>query len=188
SSILRVRPVSTLKKRVRTLVHEIGQQDKAVRLKDASIKRTSSVSTIAMQYRELVDYPGASDIPDVPPIHPQYAQQGLSKAEWDAMELHFPDEFRGSGLLESPWSRLTPSLLSNDGTLAAFEEDAIYPVPLSFLPPVPEQQDFGGAESEAQAPATLGFQLGLELLTRELSSALSNQSSRDRGNASGLQV
>lgn len=32
------------------------------------------------------------------------------------------------------------------------------------------------------------FQVGLELLTRELSSAFANQSSRDSGNASGLQV
>ncbi|KND88627.1 Mating-type switching protein swi10 [Tolypocladium ophioglossoides CBS 100239] len=192
-SASRARPISTFSRRAKTPVHKVGQLERAARQKDAGINRTSSVSTIARQYRELVEYPDVSDIPDVPPIDPKYTQQGLSKAEREAVELHFPDESRKSGLSEPPRrrSRLTPSLVSDDGTLVAFEEDVIYPKPLSFLSPVtppPKQQGLAGAENEVQAPATLRFQVGLELLTRELSSAFANQSSRESSNASGLQV
>ncbi|POR37363.1 Mating-type switching protein swi10 [Tolypocladium paradoxum] len=184
-STSRARPTSTFRRRAKTPVHKIGQLERAAMQKDAGINRMSSVSTIARQYRELVDYPDASDIPDVPPIDPRYTQQSLSKADREAAELHFPDESRKTGLLESPRrpSRLTPSPVSDDGTLVA--SDAIYSKPHSF---VPEEAGMGSADSEAQAPATLRFEVGLELLTRELSSALANQSSRASGNASGLQV
>ena len=200
SSAIRRRPQTKYRRRAKTPVHMIGQLESAQRQANAGVNRMSSVSTIARQYRELVNYqeefdiPEESYIPEVPQINPKYFQQTLSKAERQAAELHFPNESRVGGQLEPPQrrSQLTPSLVSDDDdTLVTLEEYTTSPEPFSkpfciSPPPVsaPGLQDM----RKTATPSTLSFQIGFEFLTAQLSSAFANQSSQDSNNTSGLQV
>ncbi|KAL8418655.1 hypothetical protein RB594_002032 [Gaeumannomyces avenae] len=90
-------------------------------------------------------------------------------------------------------ARCSPT--SDDGTLVSFEEETIYFKPLSF-----------GAEPESRssayydfavppqrsitpaAPKSLGLQICLELLTRELSAAIFNRPNRSGNGVSSLQI
>ena len=152
----------------------------------AGVNRMSSVSTIARQYRDLVEYPEEPDVPEVPPINPKFlAQQPSPAPRYD------PSEYRKSLLF-------TPSPVSDDGTLVPSDHDHgegqhkffRYPSPVS---PRPEHEEDKSTESTAPAPAALRFQVGLDLLTRELSSALASNNGgteepRSGNRASGLQV
>ncbi|KAM4063139.1 hypothetical protein HRG_013801 [Hirsutella rhossiliensis] len=151
----------------------------------------SSVSTIARQYRELVYYP---DVPedDADDTRPE------ASAEFghEPIVSQTPEEHRRSTSLESRdyrrCSRLAPSLLSDDGTLVALEEELVEDTtfcksaawsPLASPPPPLPPPKGKEADGEVPGPATLRFSIGLDLLTRELSSAMTKQS-----DASGLQV
>lgn len=144
----------------------------------------SSVSTIARQYRELV----------VPDDEVDSAQPlGLPANELKASQT--PEEHRRSTSLESSdcfrrRSQLAPSLVSDDGTLVALEEepvdDAVFFKSAAWSPPeypLPSKD-----EDATQAPAAPRFSVGLDMLTRELSSAIGSQSRRDARDASGLQI
>ncbi|PHH88912.1 hypothetical protein CDD83_6892 [Cordyceps sp. RAO-2017] len=105
------------------------------------------------------------------------------------------EESQGSVLLELAQDRrrslLAPSPVSDDGTLVAFDEEATQCKPLSVSPPatpVTREPELEADEDAVPAPATLRFQIGLELLTRELSSALGHRAAGDGNDASGLQI
>ncbi|OAQ82330.1 hypothetical protein VFPBJ_04914 [Purpureocillium lilacinum] len=181
---------STGLRRAKTPVRKVGQLERAARQKRmsaaAGVNRMSSVSTIARQYRDLVEYPEEPDVPEVPPINPKFlAQQPSPAPRYD------PSEYRKSLLF-------TPSPVSDDGTLVPSDHDHgegqhkffRYPSPVS---PPPEHEEDKSTESTAPAPAALRFQVGLDLLTRELSSALASNNGgteepRSGNRASGLQV
>lgn len=140
----KTRPTSAFIWRAKTPVHRIGQFERAARLKEATgLGRMSSVSTIARQYRALVDYP---DYLDVLAAAAEYTAQPRN----EAASHNDGSKPRESTLLESPrrGSQPAPSPVSDDGTLVTFEEAA------------------------EEAPAARRFRIGLGLLARELESAL----------------
>ncbi|TQV93274.1 hypothetical protein V2A60_010292 [Cordyceps javanica] len=198
---LPVTPVfpSTVRRRAKTPVHHIGQLEAAQRRRQKSLRpnsnmdginRMSSVSTIAREYRELAVYP-ETDIPDVPKIDPSYLT-GQDIAELPAAQ---GDDEQNEHLLgASPHNhRRTLSSVSEDGTLVGSEPDTSFgscpSLTRSSSPPAEMSDD---EEKPPPALASLRFQIGLELLTKELSTAFADHSGRQQkdGNASsaGLQI
>lgn len=184
------RPVSPPRRRAKTPVYQIGQLERAAKhspqQSDTGLNRMSSVSTIARQYRELVHYP---DVPD---------DDADADAELDATsglgheisDRSPPTEHRhstsaGSGYDPRRCSRLAPSFLSDDGTLVALEEELVEDEPrdksTAWSPLPPHKGDDGDMASPR-------FRVGLDLLTRELSSAMATHSEREGRDAAGLQV
>lgn len=203
-SATRPRPVSGVRRRAKTPVHKIGELEMAAAKKrqDAVINRQSSVRTIARQYRALIEEPDIPDVPAIPSIHrkplPDTAAPHLH--EFDSNYGPLPRqsfiEPRGAGLLESPRPRyeLAPSPVSEAETLVpSFHDDSVYLKPLDFSsPPTPpsEQDDYYEDDDYIKSPDTdtLRYQVGFELLTRELSTAFVDHSSRAGRDASGLQI
>ncbi|KJZ74589.1 hypothetical protein HIM_05939 [Hirsutella minnesotensis 3608] len=202
------RPMSTFRRRAKTPVHSIGQLEGAVKRKQlppppSGLARASSVSTIAREYRDLVNLPEELEGDSVQ--NPNYTHFDSTDSDHDASsrrssresERNEPSELSDS---TSDWqeSRLAICLGSDDGTLVELEEprveEAAYLRPLSLTPPttppllqleVPaKKQQEENEEEEMPTPTTLRFRIGLELLTRELSSAMS----RGSNDASGLQI
>lgn len=185
------RPISIFRRRAKTPVHQIGQLERAAKHSQqgaVGLNRMSSVSTIARQYRELVHHPDVRGDDD--------DDRQLEASPGFGTHFQTSEEHRRSTSLETPdyhrrCSRLAPSLVSDDGTLVALEEemvdDAAYCKSCAWSPlaprPPPNAMEAEADEDEMPAPAALRFSIGLDLLTRELSSAMANQS-----DASGLQV
>ncbi|RCI10083.1 hypothetical protein L249_8561 [Ophiocordyceps polyrhachis-furcata BCC 54312] len=172
------RPPFTDRRRIR----DIGQ------LEPVGVNRTSSVSTMARQYRELVEYP--DDI---------ILDQADLVAAAGCLGRRLS---RRSAVHDRRRSRLVPSkAVSDDENLVGLEDGMVQddsprqPDGISSLmtppaTPPPAQQEKPPTkqdkyEDEAPAQAALRLQIGMELLTRELASAMEDQSS---GDASGLQL
>ncbi len=189
---------STVRRRAKTPVHHIGQLEAAAQQRRSKtpgqngnmegVNRMSSVSTIAREYRELAVYP-EMDIPDVPKIDPSYLlEQGIVELPAaNSQETHL------LGTAHRNHHRASSSL-SDDGTLLGSEPDTSFgtcpSLTRSSSPPT-ETSDDDEAE-EPPALASLRFQIGLELLTKELSTAFADQSGRrrqkDTGSSAGLQI
>ncbi|KAJ6438964.1 restless-like transposase [Purpureocillium lavendulum] len=185
-------------RRAKTPVRKVGQLERAARQKRmsaaAGVNRMSSVSTIARSYRDLVELPEEPDVPEVPPIDPKYLPQQSAAAAAAAAAAtprkYDPAEYRRSLLF-------TPSPVSDNSTLVSpVQEPAeahykTFRWPSPMTPPMeatrPEDE-----QSIGPNPAALRFQVGVDLLTRELSSAIASnnatQSSPSGGTSSGLQV
>lgn len=192
---------STVRRRAKTPVHRIGQLEAAQRKRDKihplcsnkdGINRMSSVSTIAREYRELAVYDDdADEIPPVPVIDPSYLlAQGVIELP-AAQDGGSPEK----SLLGTPSYRShhrISSSLSDDGTLLGSEPDNSFgscPSLTHSSSPRAEMSD--DENDEPPALASLRFQIGLELLTKELSTAFADQSSRrasDAGSSAGLQI
>ncbi|KAJ4147638.1 hypothetical protein LMH87_002149 [Akanthomyces muscarius] len=183
---------STVRRRAKTPVHHIGQLEAAQRNRNKplhyngnmdGVNRMSSVSTIAREYRELAVH-SDMDIPDVPKIDASYLlQQGI-------IELPATNSQEGH-LLGASYHhhQRTPSSTSDDGMLLGSEPDTCPSLTHSSSPPA-EMSDAEDGD-EPPALASLRFQIGLELLTKELSTAFADQSSRrpkDGTNSAGLQI
>lgn len=222
SPIMPVSPV-LVRRRAKTPVHRIGQlelaaqrrrNEQAAQTKAApsgnmdGINRMSSVSTIAREYRELAVYAELDDVPAVPKIDPSYLlQQGL--VELPATEMkHVDNNQYDDNLLGSPnpnqrhhRHRASASSLSDDGTVLGSEAGSS----VGTCPSLTHSNSPGGESSEAEgeedeeddappALASLRFQIGLELLTKELSTAFAGQSSRKEkevnssSSSAGLQI
>ncbi|OAQ98837.1 hypothetical protein LLEC1_04925 [Akanthomyces lecanii] len=182
---------STVRRRAKTPVHHIGQLEAAQRSRNRplhfkgnmdGVNRMSSVSTIAREYRELAVH-SEMDIPDVPKIDASYLlRQGI-------IELPATNSQEGHLLGTSCRHQRTQSCTSDEGTLMGSEPDTC-PSLTHSNSPVAEMSD--GEDDGPPALASLRFQIGLELLTKELSTAFADQSSRrpkDGGASSaGLQI
>ncbi|KAM3508764.1 hypothetical protein MY10362_000974 [Beauveria mimosiformis] len=196
---------STVRRRAKTPVHHIGQLEAAQRDRIKlphrngnmdGVNRMSSVSTIAREYRELAVYP-ETNVPDVPKIDPLYLMNPDIVELPDAQDKDCQD---GRLLSASHRNhRRASSYVSDDGTLLGSEPDTTSLgscpslIPLSSSPPASETSDEG---SEPPALASLRFQIGVELLTKELSTAFaanhqsssSSSSSRRQKDVGGLQI
>ncbi|KAM3453624.1 hypothetical protein MY3296_003655 [Beauveria thailandica] len=195
-------PPPTVRRRAKTPVHHIGQLEAAqrdrIKLPHGNgnmdgVNRMSSVSTIAREYRQLAVYP-ETNVPDVPKIDPLYLMNPDIAELPDAQDKDCQD---GRLLSASHHNhRRSSSSVSEDGTLLGSEPDTTSLgscpslTPSSSSPPASETSDEG---SEPPALASLRFQIGIELLTKELSTAFaanhqSSSASRRQKDVGGLQI
>ncbi|OAA55638.1 hypothetical protein ISF_07743 [Cordyceps fumosorosea ARSEF 2679] len=195
--------VSTLRRRAKTPVHHVGQLEAAQRRRSNQgpfqtgnmdgVNRMSSVSTIAREYRELAVYPDEA-IAEVPEVDPPYLS-GKGMVERPAtrdVEIQDGHLLGAAAYLNH---RRTQSSASDDGALPGSEVDASCPsLTRSSSTPAETSDDEEKDGEQPAAPASLRLQIGLELLTKELSRALAGDRRRQQGDggdgasAAGLQV
>ncbi|KAG6064969.1 hypothetical protein E4U32_007911 [Claviceps aff. humidiphila group G2b] len=159
-SLIKPRPRSSVRRRAKTPVHNIGHLEKAAAQKKqeaaiAVVDRQSSVRTMVRQYRTLVDDTLLTEdadvppVPDVPPAHRELLS--ATAAPKPAPEVQeFDDNYgpipkhsgadlrRGAGLFEAPRPRneLAPSPIASDAdTLVSFHDEAAYLTPWLFPSP-----------------------------------------------------
>ncbi|KAG6110014.1 hypothetical protein E4U31_006275 [Claviceps sp. LM219 group G6] len=159
-SLIKPRPRSSVRRRAKTPIHNIGHLDKAAAQKKqeaaiAVVDRQSSVRTMVRQYRTLVDDTLLTEdtdvppVPDVPPAHREpLSATAAPKPAPEAQE--FDDNYgpipkhsgadlrRGAGLFEAPRPRneLAPSPIASDAdTLVSFHDEAAYLTPWLFPSP-----------------------------------------------------
>ncbi|KAK3995849.1 hypothetical protein QBC44DRAFT_14608 [Cladorrhinum sp. PSN332] len=183
---------ATMRRRAKTPIFSIGQLEDIPRPRNA-LGKTSSVELIAEQYRALLE----SEDSDLSIYSDSYSEPPPSR---QGLDQHRPLSIRrqqSSGDLrhstelgrrsEYPSNLVTGSpSSSDDGTLVSFEEETVYFKPVSFSPePSP---DLHPLPPTPAAPESLSLQICLDLLTRDLSSALASRPSRSSPETSALQV
>ncbi|EFY90629.1 hypothetical protein MAC_03407 [Metarhizium acridum CQMa 102] len=200
-SVRRPRPASGIR-RAKTPVHRIGQLEMAAAKKrqEAIINRQSSVRTVARQYRALIDETKVPDVPSISAIHrkplpssgaPQLQRFENSDGPIPRLSIIEP---RSGGFLEEPRPRseIAPWPESDADTLVSSPNISPYVKPLEFSSPStpPAEGDHYEDDDYIKSPdtETLQFQIGFEMLTRELSTAFADHSSRAGRDASGLQI
>lgn len=202
---------SKMRRRAKTPVFSIGQLEGIPRPSHAP-GRASSVDLIADQYRALLEHRRTSlDTGSEPPssgtpLHDEYGP-------FPALRRHSSEYLHDSGetRTSTPPPRqcsvepavMTGSPTSDDGTLVSFEEETVFFKPISFSPedspssplpsspsllppPLPPARysspDHDGRDGSSSG--NLGLQICLDLLTRELSSALAACPSRASSSSS----
>ncbi|KAG6192575.1 hypothetical protein E4U27_002742 [Claviceps purpurea] len=159
-SLIKPRPRSSVRRRAKTPVHNIGHLEMAAAKKKqeaaiAVVDRQSSVRTMVRQYRTLVDDTLLTEdtnvppVPDVPPAHRE-PLSAIGAPEPTPGVQEFDDNYgpipkhssadlrRGAGLFEAPRPRneLAPSPIASDAdTLVSFHDEAAYLTPLLFPSP-----------------------------------------------------
>ncbi len=177
---------ATMRRRAKTPIFSIGQLDTIPRPSNA-LGKTSSVELIAEQYRALLDSRNSiySDSHSEPPPSRQGDDGFGLRRQQSSNELDVETPIHApSHVVEYPGGSPT----SDDGTLVSFEEERVYFKPVSFSPePLspPFERQF---PSPSPAPDNLSLQICLDLLTRDLSSALASRPGRSTPETSALQV
>lgn len=152
-------PTVTYRRRPKKPIRTIGQLD------PGGVSRTSSVSTIARQYRELVEYPD-------------------DEFGYEPVSRHGRMPSRRGRYGSRRRSRLASSLLSDNSKLVGCEDVRLLkPVDLATPPATPPLAQRKG-EEESYPRLHSGF----ELLTRELASGLESRFSSASQNTPGLQI
>ncbi|KAK0707510.1 hypothetical protein B0H67DRAFT_495437 [Lasiosphaeris hirsuta] len=187
SSEARVSPGTTMRRRAKTPIFSIGQLEAIPRPCNA-LGKTSSVELIAEQYRALLDPRNSiySDSHSEPPPSRQGDLDTLS-----IRRQHSADELRVEAPIHAPLHTTDlpgGSPTSDDGTLVAFEEETVYFKPVSFSPEPLSPHFQRRLPSPPPTPDNLSLQICLDLLTRDLSSALACRPSRSSPETSALQV
>ncbi|KAK4453933.1 hypothetical protein QBC34DRAFT_173935 [Podospora aff. communis PSN243] len=194
------KPAVTMRRRAKTPIFSIGQLDTIPRPANA-LAKTSSVELIAEQYRALLESRASaySDSHSEPPPsrHGQDAADTIRRQQSSdelnvATPIHAPSHTLHQ---QPPHPQLGSSPISDDGTLVSFEEERVYFKPVSFSPeplspPLHSNFDDYGPFPSPSPPAAdnLSLQICLDLLTRDLSSALANRPGRNSSETSALQV
>lgn len=178
---------TTMRRRAKTPIFSIGQLEGIPRPVNA-LGKTSSVELIAEQYRALLEDPRDSIYSDAhsePPPSRQGDAGGFGlRRQQSSDELHVATPIHAPNHVVD----LGSSPTSDDGTLVAFEEETVYFKPVSFSPE-PTSPPYGHSfPSPSPAPDNLSLQICLDLLTRDLSSALASRPSRSCPETSALQV
>lgn len=189
---------STMRRQAKTPVFRIGQLENPVTPREIPARetevpeKTSSVDLIAEQYRALLETQDHSDVED-----------GWSDRRPSHENPRVPQTYIPRKISESSQSRthLEPPRLTNHGKnlprrpptpddegLVAFEEDAIYFKPVSFSPEPSPRHSLLNEPLPQYTPDNLSLQICLDLLTRELSSALVARPNRTGSEATTLQI
>ncbi|KAK3381435.1 hypothetical protein B0H63DRAFT_204654 [Podospora didyma] len=182
------------RRRAKTPIYSIYQLDDMPRPSNA-LSKTPSIELIAEQYRALLDSRNSAwcdSQPDLP-LPSQSSSGSGSDSDGQQLQAEAPIHKRDQPT-ELP-SASSP-ISSDDETLVAFEEERVYFKPVSFSPepmlsPVQFEHHLHPLRSPtpaAAAPDNLSLQICLDLLTRELSSALSKRPNRSSPETSALQV
>lgn len=182
-----------MRRRAKTPIFSIGQLENIPRPANA-LGRTSSVELIAEQYRALIESQESvlSDSHSEPPpsrdghCAPEPLSGRVLRRQQSSDELDMASPFH------APTHQKTltgSSPTSDDGTLVSFEEDRVYFKPVSFSPEPRSPQTLPQpTPSEDVLNSNLSLQICLDLLTRDLSSALAGRPSRSSPETSALQV
>ncbi|SPQ27025.1 d4be1734-70ec-4bbb-8220-0be42932db58 [Thermothielavioides terrestris] len=166
--------------------------------------RTSSVDLIAEQYRALLESRPSSVYSDAysePALSPQGSDRDhdepLTLKPRSSSSVYLPGETRTGTTSQRATVELPdPSPTSDDGTLVSFQDETVYFKPISFsprpesplLPPSLARHSCAAAASAASADGNVSLQICLDLLTRELSSAMAGRPSCASATTSALQV
>ncbi|KAK1836696.1 hypothetical protein QBC39DRAFT_56732 [Podospora conica] len=186
-----------MRRRAKTPIFSIGQLENIPRPANA-LGRTSSVELIAEQYKALIESQESV-------LGDAHSEPPLSRNGDDAPEplggrvlrrQQSSDELDTASPFHAPSHQiLAGSPTSDDGTLVSFEEDRVYFKPVSFSPeprsPLPnfsQQLHPLPTPSDDVLSSNLSLQICLDLLTRDLSSALASRPSRSSPETSALQV
>lgn len=178
-----------MRRRAKTPVLSIGQLEELPRSTNTPGK-TSSVDLIAEQYQAVLEYRHSPVYSDQSVEHP------LSTAVSDAAEPVTRRRQRSSGYLQdeapnasSPRMAELASVspMSDDGTLVSFQDETVYFKPISFSPEEPEPP-LRPLSGRTTTDDNLSLQICLDLLTRELSSAMPSQPCRSSTATSALQI
>ncbi len=152
----------------------------------ASDSKRSSAEILAEQYRALLASRNSifTDSQSEPPPSPR---DNIRSAE---EKRHSTDAYGGMGRLRRFSSEMpSDSSTSDDGTLVSFD-DTIYFKPVSLSPepgsPLLHFQSPTGGPSPV--PDNLSLQICMDLLTRDLSSAISGRRARASPDAAALQI
>ncbi|KAI5922888.1 hypothetical protein F4810DRAFT_671896 [Camillea tinctor] len=185
-----------MRRYAKTPVFRIGQLECPPGRDHNTVTKVSSVELIAESYRALLE--SRCTTPDEPALLPSPLR--MEESFNDNADL--PEIGYGHGHSDAPvrpeekvpdTPPMTESPRSDDGTLVAFEEDAIYFKPVSFStdPRLAPHSDFRQLElppSPVKTPDSPGLQICLDLLTRELSSAAAGSLQRPGTETSALQI
>lgn len=193
---------STLRRQAKTPIHHIGQleaQAKArntpqavSRLKEAEIK--TCAEAIAEQYRALL--PSDASVYADSHLKPAPLKQVGTRALDLAARPRTPDELFVDAVEELQSATLelvsrSPTT-SDDGTLVSSEDEAVYfkPVRFSITPKSPTifSQDEFPTRTQPPSVTTLGLQICVDLLARDIGSTVGKKSSRSQSQVSGLQL
>ncbi|KLU92143.1 hypothetical protein MAPG_11090 [Magnaporthiopsis poae ATCC 64411] len=192
-------PRIRLRRSAKTPVSRIGQlESKSPRNSISSSEgrqKRQSAEEMAEEYQQLLDGPESS-IPEIrSEQQPSPPHRHIDHRRSPTLPRYSP---AGSEPSTTPppavdLARCSPT--SDDGTLVSFEEETIYFKPLSFAAepesPSPACCDFTVPPQRSitpAAPKSLGLQICLDLLTRELSCAIFNRPDRSGNGLSSLQV
>ncbi|KAK4166452.1 hypothetical protein QBC43DRAFT_206452 [Cladorrhinum sp. PSN259] len=193
-----VAPRIAMRRRAKTPIFSIGQLEAIPRPRNA-LGKTSSVELIAEQYRALLES-GDSDLSIYSDSYsePPPSRQGVEQHQQQQRPLSIRrqqssgDLRRASVELERrpefpiPLVTGSPSN-SDDETLVSFEEETVYFKPVSYSPE-PSPRLLHPLPPTPAAPDSLSLQICLDLLTRDLASALASRPGRSTPETSALQV
>ncbi|KZL85012.1 mating-type switching protein swi10 [Colletotrichum incanum] len=197
---------SSMRRRAKTPVYAIGQLESPACGRDSTTTdKVSSVDLIADQYRALLETQDTSSIctdarsDPLPSRQSSHRRASLARSHYSAGET--PAELQPDVYNPAPLRNVSAqSPKSDDGTLVAFDEEAIYFKPMSFSPelpstpspppPPPRNRARLQRNSSSQAPANhnLSLQIAADLLTRELSTTMLNRSQQMGTDMSSLQI
>ncbi|OHW90657.1 hypothetical protein CSPAE12_10709 [Colletotrichum incanum] len=195
-----------MRRRAKTPVYAIGQLESPACGRDSTTTdKVSSVDLIADQYRALLETQDTSSIctdarsDPLPSRQSSHRRASLARSHYSAGET--PAELQPDVYNPAPLRNVSAqSPKSDDGTLVAFDEEAIYFKPMSFSPelpstpspppPPPRNRARLQRNSSSQAPANhnLSLQIAADLLTRELSTTMLNRSQQMGTDMSSLQI
>ncbi|KAL2114246.1 hypothetical protein VUR80DRAFT_10033 [Thermomyces stellatus] len=189
--------MSTTRRRAKTPVFSIGQLE-GLPLKGYATPARASIDdeSIADQYERLVEECDRHSIYSDTHSEPPPSRLGYREEEYEPRRQRSSNDLPSNRLFskadcKNP-SGATPT--SEDGTLVSFEEETVYFKPVSFSPePRSPSHAYGSsfdsnATNRLASPSNLSLQICLDLLTRELSSAVSDRRQRPGNEISALQV
>lgn len=209
---------STMRRQAKTPVFRIGQLENPSYGRGLNVaNKTSSVELIADQYRAVLESRGGTETESVyedsnAPAEPWQVDALEVPRSHLLPNTHRMSRPRSRTHLE-PLQQTSPSFQSitpQDGDMVAFEEDAIYFKPISFsTDPSPEpspgysqlsfdsptstrppSQDYRpySRDNRPTSQDNLSLQICLDLLTRELSSAMADRPVRSGPDNAALQI
>ncbi|KAK1448881.1 hypothetical protein CMEL01_08196 [Colletotrichum melonis] len=202
---------SSMRRHAKTPIYAIGQLENASYGRSAkTAEKVTSVDLIANQYRDLLETQDASSIytdahsdpfPSRQSLHSQISSSTTrsrhSAGETPAEQLRRDIFSPAPAPLRRASAAYSRSPRSDDGTLVAFDEEAIYFKPLSFSPeppstppPPPRNRARLNRNSSSQGGSNqnLSLQIAMDLLTRELSTSMLDNSHKTGTDVSSLQV
>ncbi|TQN70914.1 hypothetical protein CSHISOI_04519 [Colletotrichum shisoi] len=205
---------SSMRRRAKTPIYAIGQLENPASGRDSvTADRVSSVDLIADQYRALLETQDASSVCTGARSDPLPSRQASRRRSSLAPSQHLAGEKLSAKLRPDVYKPaplrnvVAHSPRSDDGTLVAFDEEAIYFKPMSFSSESPSTPPSSSPSSPPPRPPprnrarlqrnslslvpsnhNLSLQIAMDLLARELSATMLDRSQHMGTEISSLQI